>query len=84
MPLSAGTRLGPSEIIAPIGVGMGEMYRARDTKLNRDIAIRVLPEAVATDRERLARLEREAQVLAALSQKRGWLWRLGSFSPVRR
>jgi serine/threonine protein kinase/Tol biopolymer transport system component len=68
MPLSAGTRLGPYEIIASLGVGgMGEVYRARDTKLKRDIAIKVLPEAVAADRERLARLEREAQVLAALN-----------------
>ena len=68
MPLAAGTRLGPYEIIAPLGAGgMGEVYRARDTKLNRDIAIKVLPEAVAADRERLARLEREAQVLAALN-----------------
>ncbi len=85
MPLSAGTRLGPYEILAPIGAGgMGEVYRARDTKLNRDIATRVLPEAVADDLERLARLEREAQVLGALNQKRCWLRRLGSFSPVRR
>ena len=68
MALSPGTRLGPYEIIAPLGVGgMGEVYRARDTKLNRDVAIKVLPEAVAADRERLARLEREAQVLAALN-----------------
>ena len=51
MPLSAGKRLGAYEIIAPIGVGgMGEVYRARDTKLNRDIPIRVLPEAVAAER----------------------------------
>ena len=62
MPLSAGTRLGPYKIIAPLGVGgMGEVYRARDTKLKRDVAIKVLPEAVAADRERLARLQREAK-----------------------
>ena len=68
MPLSAGTRLGPYEIVGPLGVGgMGEVYRARDTKLNRDVAIKVLPEAVAADGERLARLQREAQVLAALN-----------------
>jgi eukaryotic-like serine/threonine-protein kinase len=68
VPLFAGARLGPYAIIAPLGVGgMGEVYRARDTKLNRDVAIKVLPEAVAADRERLARLEREAQVLAALN-----------------
>jgi len=68
MRLSAGARLGPYEIIAPLGAGgMGEVYRARDTKLNRDTAIKVLPEAVAADRQRLARLQREAQVLAALN-----------------
>mgnify|MGYP001078266803 CR=1 FL=1 len=66
MRLSAGARLGPYEILAPLGAGgMGEVYRARDTKLNRDTAIKVLPEAVAADRQRLARLQREAQVLAA-------------------
>ena len=68
MPLSAGMRLGPYEIIGPLGVGgMGEVYRARDAKLKRDVAIKVLPEAVAADVERLARLQREAQVLAALN-----------------
>jgi eukaryotic-like serine/threonine-protein kinase len=68
MSLSAGTRLGPYEIIALLGVGgMGEVYRARDTKLNRDVAIKVLPELVAHDPERLARFEREAKVLAALN-----------------
>ena len=68
MPLSAGTRLGPYEILAPIGAGgMGEVYRARDTKLERDVAIKVLPQALAQDPERLARFEREAKVLAALN-----------------
>jgi serine/threonine protein kinase len=68
MTLSPGTRLGPYEIIGLLGVGgMGEVYRARDTKLNRDIAAKVLPEAVASDRQRLARLEREAQVLGAVN-----------------
>src|SRR5713226_10767646 len=68
MPLSAGTKLGPYEILAPIGAGgMGEVYRARDTKLDRDVAIKVLPEALAQDPERLARFEREAKVLAALN-----------------
>src|SRR6266481_6267794 len=68
MPLSDGTRLGAYEILSALGAGgMGEVYRARDSKLNRDVAIKVLPEAVATDRERLARFEREAQVLAALN-----------------
>ena len=68
MAFTAGTRLGPYEIVAPIGSGgMGEVYRARDLKLNRDVAIKVLPERLAGDPERLARLEREAQLLAALN-----------------
>jgi Tol biopolymer transport system component/tRNA A-37 threonylcarbamoyl transferase component Bud32 len=67
MSLSAGTRLGPYEILAPLGEGgMGEVYRARDTRLNRDVAIKVLPPLFADDPERLARFEREAQVLAQL------------------
>ncbi len=68
MPLTAGTRLGPYEITAQIGVGgMGEVYRARDTKLDRDVAIKMLPESLALDAERLARFQREAEVLAALN-----------------
>jgi Tol biopolymer transport system component len=68
MPLVAGTRLGPYEIISAIGKGgMGEVYRARDTKLNRDVAIKVLPDLFALDPERLARFTREAQTLAALN-----------------
>ena len=67
MSLVAGTRLGPYEIISAIGSGgMGEVYRARDTKLNRDVAIKVLPDLFALDPERLARFTREAQTLAAL------------------
>src|SRR5437667_11963392 len=67
MTLSPGTRLGPYEILAPIGAGgMGEVYRARDTKLGRDVALKVLPELFATDPDRLARFQREAQVLASL------------------
>src|SRR2546425_1382674 len=63
-----GTRLGPYEILSALGAGgMGEVYRARDTKLNRDVAIKVLPELVARDPERLARFEREAQLLASLN-----------------
>jgi eukaryotic-like serine/threonine-protein kinase len=66
--VQTGVRLGPYEILSAIGAGgMGEVYRARDTKLNRDVAIKVLPDAVATDPERLARFQREAQVLAALN-----------------
>ena len=61
MPLSAGTRLGPYEIGAPIGKGgMGEVYRARDTKLDREVAIKTLPSALVADTDRLARFEREA------------------------
>ena len=68
MPLTTGTRLGQYEILGPLGAGgMGEVYRARDTKLNRDVAVKVLPEAVANDPERLARFAREAQSLAALN-----------------
>src|SRR3984885_13763448 len=68
MAFNAGTRLGPYEILAPIGAGgMGEVYRARDTKLDRDIAIKVIPPALAQDPERLARFEREAKVLASLN-----------------
>ena len=68
MRLSAGTRLGPYEIVALIGAGgMGEVYRARDTKLNRDVAIKVLPDLLASDEDRLARFTREAQTLASLN-----------------
>jgi len=68
MPLSGGTKLGPYEILAPIGAGgMGEVYRARDTKLEREVAIKVLPSALAQESERLARFEREAKVLASLN-----------------
>jgi tRNA A-37 threonylcarbamoyl transferase component Bud32 len=68
MPLSTGTKLGPYEILAPIGAGgMGEVYKARDTKLDREVAIKVLPPMLARDPERLARFEREAKVLASLN-----------------
>src|SRR5712692_1490171 len=68
MPLSVGGCLGPYEILAPIGKGgMGEVYRGRDTKLKRDVALKVLPEAFARDPERMARFQREAEVLAALN-----------------
>ncbi len=63
-----GTRLGPYEIVSPLGAGgMGEVFRARDTKLNRDVAIKVLPVAFARDSARVARFRREAQVLASLN-----------------
>ena len=68
MSLLPGTRLGPYEVRSALGAGgMGEVYRARDTKLQRDIALKVLPASVADDPDRLARFEREAQVLAALN-----------------
>src|SRR5438552_462265 len=68
MSLSAGTRLGPYEILSAIGAGgMGEVYRARDTTLNRDVAMKVLPESFASDPDRLARFTREAQTLASLN-----------------
>ena len=68
MPLSAGDKLGPYEILAPIGAGgMGEVYRARDPRLNRDVAIKILPEAAALDGERRERFQREAYVVAALN-----------------
>src|SRR6478735_3774178 len=68
MALSIGSRLGPYEIQSAIGAGgMGEVYRARDTKLQRDVAIKVLPDLFATDPDRLARFKREAQVLASLN-----------------
>ena len=68
MALAPGTRLGVYEVIASIGVGgMGEVFRARDTKLNRDVALKVLPDSFASDSDRLARFNREAQTLAAIN-----------------
>ncbi|MGE5243875.1 MAG: serine/threonine-protein kinase, partial [Betaproteobacteria bacterium] len=68
MPLAAGTHLGPCEIITELGAGgMGEVYRARDTKLGREVALKILPPAFVGDPERLARFEREAKTLAALN-----------------
>jgi len=68
MTLAPGARLGPYEIASPLGAGgMGQVFRARDTKLNRDVAIKVLPAAFAQDSERVARFRREAQVLASLN-----------------
>jgi serine/threonine protein kinase len=68
MSLSVGTKVGPYEILAPIGAGgMGEVYRAHDSRLNRDVAIKTLPAAFAEDADRMARFQREAQVLAALN-----------------
>jgi len=68
MPLSPGTRLGPYEITTPLGAGgMGEVFRAHDTRLDRDVAIKVLPGELAQDRERLARFDREAKLSASLN-----------------
>src|SRR6476469_3881706 len=68
MALDPGTHVGPYDILSALGAGgMGEVYRARDTKLNRDVAIKVLLPAVANDPERLARFSREAHVLASLN-----------------
>jgi len=68
MSLSTGTRLGAYEVLGLIGSGgTGEVYRARDTKLNREVALKVLPEEFALDADRLARFKREAQVLASLN-----------------
>src|SRR6516225_2663618 len=68
MALATGVRLGAYEIVSPIGAGgMGEVYRARDTKLKRDVALKVLPDAFARDPGRMARFQREALVLASLN-----------------
>src|SRR5215467_14464180 len=68
MPLTAGSRLGQYEIVAALGAGgMGEVYRAHDTKLGRDVALKILPESFTHDPDRVARFRREAQVLASLN-----------------
>jgi eukaryotic-like serine/threonine-protein kinase len=68
MTLQAGSRVGPYEIVGAIGAGgMGEVYRARDTRLHRDVAVKILPDLFAADADRVARFEREAQTLAALN-----------------
>src|SRR5947207_3256999 len=68
MSLAPGVRLGPYQIVAAIGAGgMGEVYRARDARLNRDVAVKVLPSAFASDSERLSRFEQEARAAAALN-----------------
>jgi eukaryotic-like serine/threonine-protein kinase len=66
--LSPGTKLGPYEIRSPLGAGgMGQVYRARDTKLDRDVALKILPESFASDPDRSMRFEREAKTVAALN-----------------
>ena len=68
MPLTPGTRIGPYEVTGSLGAGgMGEVYRARDARLKREVALKILPESFATDPERLARFQREAEVLASFN-----------------
>src|SRR5437773_5288820 len=68
MPLAAGSRLGPYEILAPLGAGgMGEVYRARDTRLGRDVAIKVLPQHLTSNADVRARFEREARAVSSLN-----------------
>src|SRR5918996_3415761 len=68
MPLTPGTRVGPYEIVTPLGAGgMGEVYRARDTRLDRDVAVKILQPAFGSDRDHVSRFEREAKTLAALN-----------------
>src|SRR5437870_3601079 len=68
MPLTTSTRLGPYEIVAPLGAGgMGEVYRARDTRLGRDVAIKVLPQHLSSNPEVRARFEREARTVSSLN-----------------
>src|SRR5262245_6651464 len=68
MPVQGGTRLGPYEILAPLGAGgMGEVYRARATRLGREVAVKVLPAGLASDAERLQRFEREARSASSLN-----------------
>lgn len=68
MALASGTKLAHYEIVSPIGRGgMGEVYRARDTKLKRDVAVKIIPEDVAFDPDRMARFQREAEVFASLN-----------------
>src|SRR5207244_6269655 len=68
MPLSEGSRIGPYEVVAPLGAGgMGEVWRARDPRLGREVAVKVLPEELSADDERLKRFEREARAASALN-----------------
>ena len=70
--LTTGSRLGPYQATGPLGAGgMGEVHRARHTKLGRDVALKVLPDDLATDPDRMERLDREARLLASLARRRG-------------
>ena len=71
MTLAAGTKLGPYEILSPLGAGgMGEVYRARDTRLSREVAVKVLPVSFSQDADRLRRFEHEAKAAGVLNQMR--------------
>jgi eukaryotic-like serine/threonine-protein kinase len=85
MPLNPGSRIGHYEVVGTIGSGgMGEVYRARDTKLGRDVALKVLPDAFAHDTDRLARFKREAQVLASLNHRHiAQIYGIEESGPVR-
>ena len=68
MGITSGTKLGPYEILSPLGAGsMGEVYLARDTRLGRTVAVKILPESFASDADRLQRFEHEARILSALN-----------------
>jgi eukaryotic-like serine/threonine-protein kinase len=84
MSLSPGVRLGPYEVTAALGAGgMGEVYRARDTRLDRDVAIKILSSGVGVDPERLARFEQEARAAAALNHPNiTALYDIGTYSPA--
>jgi serine/threonine protein kinase len=81
--INPGTKLGTYEVTSHIGSGgMGEVYQAHDSKLDRDVAIKVLPEQFARDSERLARFQREAKLLAAVVNGRGGSFEIGAVKPL--
>ena len=85
MPIEPGSKLGPYEIVSVLGAGgMGEVYRGRDTKLNRVVALKILAPEFATNSDRLARFKREAQVLAALNHPNiGGIYGFGTTQAAR-
>ena len=85
MIFSAGTKLSTYEILGPLGAGgMGEVYRAKDLKLKREVAIKVLPDAFTRDSERIARFQREAEILASLNHPKIFLRPLATAASVLR